>query len=189
MENETEDLVHYVRAHLNKPVVLVGMMGAGKTHSGRRLADWLGLEFHDSDKIVEEKAGCSVSEIFEKFGEEKFRHAEHNSIMEILSGGLCVLATGGGAVMNDETRAAIREKSVSIWLKIPLKDIVKRLENTDDRPLLRNVNAKEKLAALMKQRESFYAEADIHFECAEMQDNPSNSLIKSLYEYVKTARV
>ena len=190
MSNDNENAAQYLRVHLKKPIVLVGMMGVGKTHSGRRLAERLGLEFYDSDKIIEDKAGCSVAEIFEEFGEEKFRAAEHNSIMEVLSGGACVLATGGGAVVNDETRAAIRRMGVSIWLKVPVAEILRRVGGGNTRPLLRIGDPEEILTRLSRVRERFYAEADIHAEWQPgMQESMLDLLINSLYEHIKTSRV
>lgn len=190
MSNDSENAAQYLRMHLKKPVVLVGMMGVGKTHSGRRLAERLGLEFYDSDKIIENKAGRSVAEIFEQFGEEKFREAERNSIEDVLSGGVCVLATGGGAVVNDETRAAIRRMGVSIWLKMPVPEILKRIGSGTGRPLLRNGNPEVTLMRLLREREQFYAEADIHLECPlSMQESAPDLLINSLYAHIKTARV
>jgi shikimate kinase len=160
----TEEAVEFLRNHLRRPVVLVGMMGVGKTAVGRKLADRLGFDFKDSDRIVEEKAGRSVTEIFDTDGEEKFRQAERNSILEVLSSGPCVLATGGGAVMNAETRKAIKSKGLSVWLKLDLANIVRRLENADDRPLLKKGDPKKILQDLMSAREQLYAEADIHLE-------------------------
>jgi shikimate kinase len=190
MNNDSENAAQYLRVHLKKPVVLVGMMGVGKTHSGRRLAERLGLEFYDSDKIIEDKAGRSVAEIFETFGEEKFREAERNSIMDVLSGGACVLATGGGAVVNNETRAAIRRMGVSIWLKVPVAEILRRVGGGHSRPLLRTGDPEEILTRLSRERERFYAEADIHAEWAPgMQESMPDLLINSLYEHIKTSRV
>ncbi|MGB4106907.1 MAG: shikimate kinase [Alphaproteobacteria bacterium] len=183
---DTGRAAEFLRNHLRQPVVLVGMMGVGKTVVGRRLADRLGLEFRDSDRIVEEKAGRSVSEIFETDGEEKFRHVERNTILEILSGGPCVLATGGGAVMNPETRAAIKTKAVSVWLKLEVRNILTRLEKSDDRPLLKKGDPEKILTELMAARGPFYAMADIHVEsgggkAAETAD----VVINSLYRHVK----
>ena len=190
MNNDSENAAQYLRTHLKKPVVLVGMMGVGKTHSGRRLAERLGLEFYDSDKIIEDKAGCSVSEIFEQFGEEKFREAERTSIMDVLSGGVCVLATGGGAVVNEETRRAIRRMAVSIWLKVPVPEILKRIGGGTSRPLLQKGDPEATLTRLLLEREPFYADADIHLECPlSMQESAPDLLINSLYDHIKTARV
>lgn len=186
----TEEAVEFLRNHLRHPVVLVGMMGVGKTAVGRKLADRLGFDFKDSDRIVEEKAGRSVTEIFDTDGEEKFRQAERNSILEVLSSGPCVLATGGGAVMNAETRKAIKSKGLSVWLKLDLANIVRRLENTDDRPLLKKGDPKKILGDLMSAREQLYAEADIHIESQDGKAAETvGMLINSLYAHVKNDTV
>jgi integrase/recombinase XerD len=122
LNNDNETALEFLRGQLRRPVVLVGMMGVGKTHVGRKLADKLKLPFKDSDRIIEEKAGRPVTEIFEVYGEEKFRQAERNSILEILAGEPCILATGGGAVLNDETRKAIHSKA-----KIAVRTVARRL--------------------------------------------------------------
>jgi shikimate kinase len=190
-KNDTPDQqVEFLRNHLRRPVVLVGMMGVGKTVIGRKLADRLGLEFKDSDKIVEEKAGRSVNEIFEKDGEDKFRQAERNTILGVLSDGPCILATGGGAVVNNETRKAIKSKAVSVWLKLDVADIVRRLENADDRPLLKKGDPQTVLAELMAKRKAFYAEADIHVDShTGKPEKTMEILINSLCEHIKTDRV
>lgn len=186
----TEEAVEFLRNHLRRPVVLVGMMGVGKTAVGRKLADRLGFDFKDSDRIVEEKAGRSVTEIFDTDGEEKFRQAERNSILEVLSSGPCVLATGGGAVMNAETRKAIKSKGLSVWLKLDLANIVRRLENADDRPLLKKGDPKKILQDLMSAREQLYAEADIHLESQDGKASETvGALINSLYAHVKNDTV
>lgn len=182
----TEEAVEFLRSHLRRPVVLVGMMGVGKTAVGRKLADRLGLKFRDSDRIVEEKAGRSVTEIFATDGEDKFRQAERNSILEVLSGGPCVLATGGGAVINAETRKAIKSKSISVWLKLDIDNLARRLQHADDRPLLKKGDPKKILGELMSAREHLYAEADIHLESQD--GKPAETvgiLINSLYARVK----
>lgn len=182
--------LEFLRGNLRKPVVLIGMMGVGKTHIGRKLASRLGFEFLDSDKIIEEKADATVSEIFEEYGEEKFRLCEHNSILDVLNGKPCVLATGGGAVINEDTRRAIREKSISVWLKVEISDILKRLESTDDRPLLKKGDPEQILRDLMNKREAFYAEADIHIESPEgAADKTLSCLINLLCEKLKKDRV
>ncbi len=183
---DTDGAAEFLRNHLRRSVVLIGMMGVGKTVVGRRLADRLGIEFRDSDRIVEEKAGRNVSEIFETDGEEKFRQVERNTILDVLSGGPCVLATGGGAVMNPETREAIKTKSVSVWLKLEVCNILKRLEKTEDRPLLKKGDPEKILTGLMAVREPFYAEADIHVESHDGKASETADLvINSLYRYLK----
>jgi shikimate kinase len=148
--------------NLKKPITLIGLMGAGKTTIGIHLAKKLDIPFIDSDKVIEEQAGYAVSEIFQRDGEQFFRKVEAKTIAEILgSNQLCVLATGGGAFMNEETRAIIKEKSTSIWLNASLNILLERLEHNNTRPLLANVDKKQMLQKLMDERYPIYAQADI----------------------------
>jgi len=142
-------------------IVLVGLMGAGKSCIGRRLAQQLGLPFTDADREIEAAAGCSIPEIFEAHGEQAFRDGERRVILRLLDGAPHVLATGGGAFMDPETRAAIRDKAVSVWLRADLDLLVKRVSRRNDRPLLKGVDARQKLRSLMDERYPVYAEADI----------------------------
>jgi shikimate kinase len=146
---------------LKRTVALVGMMGAGKSAVGKRLAAKLGVEFRDADQEIEAAAGCSVSEIFERFGEPAFREGERKVIARLLSEESHVLATGGGAFINAETRARIKADAVSIWLRVPLDTLVARVGRRDTRPLLRNGDPREILENLLKEREPIYAEADL----------------------------
>ncbi len=147
-----------------KTVALVGMMGAGKSSIGRRLAARLATPFRDADSEIETAAGCSISEIFERYGEEAFRDGERRVIARLLTEPPHVLATGGGAFMDPETRSRLREHAVSVWIKVPLDVLLSRVQRRDTRPLLRNGNPRETLARLLAQREATYAEADITFE-------------------------
>ena len=148
---------------LNKTVALVGMMGAGKSSIGRRLAARLSTPFRDADGEIETAAGCSVSEIFERYGEAAFRDGERRVIARLLGEPPHVLATGGGAFMDPETRARLKEKAVSVWIKAPVELLLQRVQRRDTRPLLRNGDPKETLMRLLAQREPVYAEADITF--------------------------
>ncbi|HBS30229.1 MAG TPA: shikimate kinase, partial [Parvularcula sp.] len=123
---------------IDRPIVLVGMMGAGKTTVGRRLAKALGLAFRDADAEIEKAAGMSVSELFEKHGEASFRQGEAKVIARLLAGAPIVLATGGGALTNAATRALIRDKGVSIWLRADVDTLVRRATRRPTRPLLKN---------------------------------------------------
>lgn len=175
---------------LEKPVFLVGMMGTGKSTLGRQLAQALGRAFYDSDSLVEEKAGHSIAEIFEVFGEAKFRQAERNTIMELLDHEEVVVATGGGAVINSESLEVMRAKSVMIWLKASVDDLFARVQKSQDRPLLKTEDPKGTLAALLEQREHLYAQAHIHIDVN--ADDPMktlDSMIKALCEYAKNDRL
>jgi shikimate kinase len=144
-----------------RSVVLVGMMGAGKSSIGRRLAARLGLEFIDADAEIEKAHRMTIPEIFETYGEAYFRAGEARVIARLLDGGPQVLATGGGAFMSAETRAAIRAKGVSLWLKADFDVLVRRIKRRSDRPMLKTADPEATLQRLMDERYPVYAEADI----------------------------
>ena len=147
---------------IEKTIVLVGLMGAGKTSIGKRLAKNLNLEFRDSDREIEEKVGCSVAEIFESFGEAYFRQMERETISHLLLDyPPHVLATGGGAFMDEQTRNLIKEHGLSVWLRAALDVLVDRVSRNDARPLLAQGNQKEILERLIGVRYPIYAEADL----------------------------
>lgn len=144
-----------------RSVVLVGMMGAGKSSVGRRLATRLGLPFVDADSEIENAHRMTIPEIFDTYGEPYFRAGEVRVIARLLDGGPQVLATGGGAVMNADTRAAIREKGISFWLKADFDLLVRRIKRRTDRPMLRTADPEATLKELMALRDPFYAQADV----------------------------
>ena len=144
-----------------KPIVLVGLMGAGKTTIGRRLANALGLPFIDSDHEIVEAAGCSVSDIFEMYGESIFRDLEQRILLRLINGDPCVLATGGGAFINPDIRDAIRQKAISVWLKADIDVLIERVSRRDTRPLLKTGNRETILQKLIDDRYPVYGEADI----------------------------
>ena len=144
-----------------KPIALVGLMGAGKSTVGRRLAKRLGLPFADSDREIEAAAGLSIAEIFERFGEAHFRDGERRVIARLVEGPPRVIATGGGAFANDETRALILERCTAIWLDIELETLAERVGRRDHRPLLNGRDPRATLAALAEARNPNYAEAHI----------------------------
>ncbi len=142
-------------------IVLVGLMGAGKTTVGRRLARALNIDFVDADAEIEKAAGCTIPEIFEKFGEASFREGERKVISRLLDEAPKVLATGGGAFMNDETRAAVKAKGTSVWLDAEIPILLERVSRKNNRPLLKTGNPEEILTKLAAERNPVYAEADI----------------------------
>ena len=144
-----------------RSIALVGMMGSGKSSIGRRLASRLAIPFVDADTEIEQAAGMSIAEIFERHGEPYFRAGEARVIARLLDHGPQVLATGGGAFMNRDTRAAVRTKGVSIWLKAELDVLMKRIKRRGDRPLLKNGDPAATLNALIAERYPVYAEADL----------------------------
>ncbi len=146
----------------DRSIVLVGLMGVGKTTVGRRLAKRLGLDFVDADEEIEQAAGLTVEEIFSRFGEDYFRDGERRVIARLMEGERQVIATGGGAFMNPETRALILENALSIWLDADLDTLVKRVARRNTRPLLKSGDPAKILADLAAVRNPVYATAHIH---------------------------
>lgn len=144
-----------------RPIVLVGLMGAGKTTVGRRLAQALSLPFIDSDQEITEAAGCSISDIFALYGEAIFRDLEQRVLLRLLSGDAAIIATGGGAFMQPVIREAIKEKATSLWLKADLEVLVERVSRRDTRPLLQTGDKAAIMAKLMDERYPVYMQADI----------------------------
>lgn len=147
-----------------RSIVLVGLMGAGKTSIGRRLAEALGLPFVDADHEIEAAAGKSIPDIFAEHGEAHFRDGEKRVIARLLESGSQVLATGGGAFMNAETRERIRQRGVSVWLKADLALLMQRVLKRGGRPLLENADPEAVMRNLMDERYPVYASADITVE-------------------------
>lgn len=147
---------------LDRPIVLVGLMGAGKSTIGRRLAKRLGLPFVDSDTAIEEAAGATTAELFERFGEQDFRDGERRLVARLIDGTIRVIATGGGAFIDEGTRRLLNERAITVWLDAPVEVLAERTGRRDNRPLLRHGNRAETLARLSREREPFYAEAQIH---------------------------
>ena len=155
------DCAAIVAALGTRSVVLIGMMGAGKSSIGRRLAGELGISFVDADTEIEKAAGMSIPEMFEFKGEAYFRSGEARVIARLLDCGPQVLATGGGAFMNAQTRALVRDRGVSIWLKADLEVLLRRVKRRTDRPLLKDSDPTVTLTRLLEQRDPVYAEADL----------------------------
>lgn len=148
----------------DRTVVMVGLMGCGKSSVGRRIASRLALPFVDADDEIVKAAGQSIADIFEEHGEEHFREGEKKVIARILSGGPMVLATGGGAFMIPDTRAAIKANGISVWLKADLPLLMRRVSRRDHRPLLKAGNPEEIMRKLINERYPTYANADITVE-------------------------
>jgi shikimate kinase len=144
-----------------RTVVLVGLMGAGKSCIGRRLAALLGLKFVDADAEIERAAGCTIEEIFERHGETAFRDGERRVIERLLGQAVQVLATGGGSFMDPRTRAAIHERAISVWLRADLDLLLKRTSRRNSRPLLKRGDPRAILKGLMAERYPVYDEANI----------------------------
>ena len=146
----------------SRTIVLVGLMGAGKSTIGRRLSTRLGLPFVDADTEIEQASGLSVTEIFEKYGEAHFRDGERRVIARLIDGPPKVIATGGGAFVNADTRALILARAVAVWLDADIQTLVDRVARRETRPLLKGRDPFEVLTALAAVRNPLYAEAHIH---------------------------
>src|SRR5690606_17949830 len=156
-----EDHAAVLAALGDRSIVFVGLMGAGKTSIGRKVAGMLGLPFVDSDHEIESVSRMTISDLFEHYGETEFRALEQRVIARLLEGGPQVLSTGGGAFMNEQTREAVRAHGVSIWLKADLDVLMDRVSKKQNRPLLRNDDPRGVLARLMEARYPVYALADV----------------------------
>jgi shikimate kinase len=169
---------------LDKPIVLVGLMGAGKTTIGKRLAARLGIRFVDTDSEIEAAAGHTVTEIFEKFGEAEFRSGERRVIARLLTSEPQVLATGGGAFLDSETRGNIKQAAYSIWLNADIDLLVERVQRRNTRPLLKKGDPREILNRLLAERGPIYAEADLSVNSdSGPHENVVDHIIKALNDY------
>ncbi len=153
-----------LRRRLDRPIVLVGLMGSGKSTIGQRLAGMLGVAFADSDREIEKAAARTVAEIFAEFGEPYFRDGERRVIARLLESGSGVIATGGGAFVDAETRALVLERAIAVWLDADIETLVTRTARRDSRPLLKDGDPREILTRLHDLRAPHYAEAQIRIE-------------------------
>ncbi len=168
-----------------KSIVLVGLMGAGKSSVGKRLARCLALPFADSDDEIVAVAGCSIPDIFDIYGEDAFRDCERRVIVRMLEQQPHVMATGGGAFMNPVTRLEIRERAISVWLRADLGTLVERTSRRSDRPLLRGDNPRARLESLMRERYPIYAEADV---VVDSSPEPLEITVQKVLRALVTAR-
>jgi len=161
-------LARLISRQLKRPIVLVGMMGVGKSSVGRRLANLLGLAFIDADEAIEQAAQMTIPEIFATYGEDYFRDGERRVIQRLIeeSAGKrpIIIATGGGAFVNPETRALILAKAIAVWLDADVETLLQRVGRKDNRPLLRTGNPREILTRLKAEREPAYAQAPVHVQ-------------------------
>ncbi len=163
-------------------LVLIGMMGVGKTTIGRRLAARLGLPFVDADEEIEKAAGMTVQEIFDKFGEAHFRDGERRVIARLIDGEAKIIATGGGAFVNDETRALILDRATAIWLDADIQVLVDRVSRREGRPLLKGRDVREVLLELAEVRRPFYQQAPIHIQSSA---SPHDATVEKILKAVK----
>jgi shikimate kinase len=165
-----------------KPIVLVGLMGAGKTTLGRRLAARLALPFVDADEEIEQAAGLSIADMFARFGEAAFRDGERRVIARLMAGPVQVIATGGGAFVDDETRALILARGIAIWLQADIDVLVERTARRDTRPLLKTGDPRTVLTDLLEKRSPAYAQAPIHIKSGR---GPHDSSVETILAALK----
>jgi len=156
--------VERIARRIDRPIVLVGMMGVGKSSVGKRLAAAIGCTFVDADEAIEESAQLSIPEMFDHYGEAYFRDGERRVIARLIeeNGGCSVIATGGGAFVNAETRALILDRAIAVWLDSDIDTLVERTRRKDNRPLLREGDPRETLTRLREERAPYYRQAPIH---------------------------
>jgi shikimate kinase len=162
---------------IDRPLVLIGLMGVGKTTIGRRLAAHLGIEFVDADHEIETAAGMTISEIFEKYGEAHFRDGERRVIARLVDGQAKIIATGGGAFMNDMTRELILEKTIAVWIDANIDILAERVARRDTRPLIKGKDPATVLRELAALRNPVYALAPIHVRS---ESAPSEKTVEAI---------
>ena len=173
-----------------RPIVLVGMMGAGKTTVGRRLAARLGRHFADSDEEVEKAAGMTIEDIFAAHGEADFRAGEVRVIARLLKDTDLVLGTGGGAFINAETRGLVKASAVSVWIKADFELLFQRVQRRSNRPLLKTANPRQTLQDLIDKRYPIYAEADVTVVSKDVpQDQVATEVIEAVLAHLGAANV
>jgi shikimate kinase len=170
---------------LDQPVVLVGLMGVGKSTVGRRLAKRLGLPFVDSDSAIEDAAGYTAAEVFERYGEQDFRDGERRLVARLIDGEVRVIATGGGAYVDARTRQLLNERAITVWLDAPVDILAERTARRDTRPLLKNGDPKRTLERLAEERRPSYEEAHIHVKSGDgAHKDVVDAIIQALEEHL-----
>jgi shikimate kinase len=174
-----------LRKRLDRPVVLVGLMGVGKSTVGRRLAKRLALPFVDSDSAIEDAAGYSAAEVFERFGEQDFRDGERRLVARLIDGEIRVIATGGGAYVDASTRQLLNERAITVWLDAPVDILAERTARRDTRPLLKNGDPKGTLQRLAEERRPSYEEAHIHVKSGDgAHKDVVEAIVQALEEHL-----
>jgi shikimate kinase len=156
-----------IAKRLDRPVVLVGLMGVGKSTVGRRLATRLGLPFIDSDSAIEDAVGLPAGEVFERYGEEDYRDGERRLVARLIDGRVRVIATGGGVFVDPRTRQLLNERAITVWLDAPIAVLAERTARRDTRPLLKNGDPRDTLERLAKIEREAYAQAHVHVKSGE----------------------
>lgn len=170
---------------LDRPIVLVGLMGVGKSTVGRRLARRLGLPFVDSDAAIEDAAGLSPAEVFERYGEQDFRDGERRLVARLVEGDIRVIATGGGAYIDERTRELLNERAITIWLDAPVDVLAERTSRRDTRAQLRNGDRKETLERLATERRRSYEQAHIHVKSGTgAHRDVVNAIVRAIEDYL-----
>ncbi len=170
---------------LDRPVVLVGLMGVGKSTVGRRLAKRLGLTFVDSDAEIEDASGYAAAEMFERYGERDFRDGERRLVARLVEGDVRVIATGGGAYVDPATRQLLNERAITVWLDAPVDILAERTSRRDTRAQLRNSDPKVVLERLMNERRPSYEEAHIHVRSGDgAHMDVVDAIIRALDDYL-----
>ncbi|MDP4539172.1 shikimate kinase [Qipengyuania sp. DY56-A-20] len=177
----TQQDIARIARRIDRPIVLVGLMGVGKSTVGRRLANLIGVDFVDVDDEIERAADRSVAEIFEEFGEPYFRNGERRVMGRLIGEKQGVIATGGGAFVDPETRGLIREKAISVWLDCDIETLVERTARRDSRPLLRQGDPHAILLDLKERRSGSYSQADCHVVT---DDGPHNATALRILEAI-----
>lgn len=173
--------IHSIQTNLDRPVVLTGMMGTGKSHIGKLLADALDLPFYDSDQVIEKRGGISINEIFELYGEEKFRESECKTILDLLDNRACIIATGGGALTTPDVLKGVKDKSHSIWLKTDIPTLIRRVEKNKNRPLLKEKDPEQILRTLYTARAPLYEQMHFHLDTS---SSDANAVLESIIDYL-----
>jgi shikimate kinase len=174
---------------LDRPVVLVGLMGVGKSTVGRRLAKRLGLSFVDSDAAIEDASGYSAAEVYERYGESDFRDGERRLVARLVEDKVRVIATGGGAYIDPRTRKLLNERAITVWLDAPIDVLTERTGRRNTRPLLRNGDRKGTLERLSEERRPSYEEAHIHVKSGDgAHKDVVDAIIRALEAYLEGSR-
>jgi shikimate kinase len=170
---------------LDRPIVLVGLMGVGKSTVGRRLARRLGLDFVDSDAAIEDAAGLSPAEVFERYGEHDFRDGERRLVARLVEGQVRVIATGGGAYVDERTRELLNDRAITVWLDAPLDILAERTSRRDTRVQLRNGDPKAVLQRLATERRQSYEQAHIHVMSGDgAHKDVVDAIVRALDDYL-----
>lgn len=184
-ERERRCIAHKVTdlaKRLDRPVVLVGLMGVGKSTVGRRLARRLGLDFVDSDTEIEETVGLPWGELFERYGEADYRDGERRLVARLIDGQVRIIATGGGVFVDPRTRALLKEQTITVWLDAPIDVLTERTARRDTRPMLKNGDRKNTLERLAAVERGAYAEADVHVRS---NDGPHGNVVEAIVSAIE----